>query len=375
LQPFYNPDLSPSGHVWLTMEAAFIAAAANTAEGIVQLVSVFPNEAATTELKDKATAVQVTLGLLAKFSYNILKESDAILELVEVGAQLKSVDQFLRSAQTLIAVGDSDLFMGTTMLPLKKLTTIANALVELNHRCCVSLSGASSKAATEETSSATYSELRLISQGAFGATYRTSNDSDGSTRAAKTLNLAMLCSIGITLEALTHECKVLEGLAHPHIARYFAPVLSRSSEFFTVMMEYIEGSTLVDKVTCNPSPTKTELIDWTTQMTTALQYLHNKGLQHRDLKPENVKVTANGQIKIVDLRLACIAGTNGRLLAGGLTLYSSYEKLVGLPYDGRDDMWALGCILLELLTRARYSMLLRLRETCTLSVCYANTVS
>jgi hypothetical protein len=335
------------------MQATYFAAAANTTEGIVQLLSIFPNGA--TELKDKATAVQVTLGLLAKFSHDILKESDAILELVDVGAQLKAVDQFLRSAHTLIAVGESDLFEGTTMLPLKKLTTIASSLAELNRRCCVSLDGASSKA-TEDTSSGSYSERQLISQGVFGATYRTSDDTDGSTRAAKRLNLAMLRSIGIAVEALTHECKVLEGLVHPHIARYCTPVLSPSSSIFTVMMEYIEGGTLADKVTCNPSPTPGKLIDWTTQLTTALQYLHGKGLQHRDLKPENVKLTADGQVKIVDLRLACIAGTNGRLLAGGLTLYSSYEKLVGLPYDGRDDMWALGCILLELLTRARYNM-------------------
>jgi serine/threonine protein kinase len=373
-----NPSTSPkSRHVWLTMEAVYIAAAANTAEGIVQLLSVFPKEAATTELKDKATAVQMTFGLLAKFSHNILKESDAILELVDVGAQLKAVDQFLRSAQTLIAVRESDLFEGTTMLPLKKLTTIANSLAELNRRCCISLdarASASNGAAKEDLSSRADSERHLISRGAFGATYRTSNDSDGSTRAAKRLNLAMLRSIGIAVKALTHECKVLEGLAHTHIARYFAPVLSPSSELFTVMMEYIEGSTLVDKVTCNPSPTLGELIDWTTQLSSALQYLHDKGLQHRDLKPENVKVTANGQVKIVDLRLACIAGTNGKLLAGGLTVYSSYEKLVDLPYDGRDDMWALGCILLELLTRARYSMLLSLRDTYTLSVCYAYSV-
>jgi hypothetical protein len=360
------------------MEAGYFAAAANTAKGIVQLLSIFPNEAAPTELQDKATAVQVTLGLLAKFSHNILKESDAILELVDVGAQLKAVDQFLRSAQTLIAVGESDLFEGTTMLPLKKLTSIANSLVELNRRCCISLdarAAASNGAATEDQSSGSDSDRHLVSQGAFGATYRTFNDSDGSARAAKRLNLAMLRSIGITAETLTHECNFLENLSHPHISRYFTPVLSPSSSIFTVMMEYIEGRTLADKVTCNPSPTPGELIDWTAQLTSALQYLHGKGLQHRDLKPENVKLTADGQVKIVDLRLVCIAGTNGKLLAGGLTVYSSYEKLVGQPYDGRDDMWALGCILLELLTRARYSMSLILRDMHTLSVCYANTVS
>jgi tRNA A-37 threonylcarbamoyl transferase component Bud32 len=341
------------------MEAAYFAAAADTAEGIVQLLSVFPNEAATTELKDKATAIQKTLGLLTKFSHNILKESDAIMGLVDVGPQLKTVDQFLRSAQTLMALGEGDLFESTTMLPLKKLTSIANSLAELNRRCCVSLDakvGASTKATTEDPFSRTDSERHLISQGAFGATYRTSNDSDGSTRAAKRLNLAMLRAIGITAETLTHECKFLESLSHPHISRYFTPVLSPSDSSFTVMMEYIEGSTLADKVTCNPSPTPGELINWTTQLTSALQHLHNKGLQHRDLKPENVKVTADGQVKIVDFRLACIAGTNGKLLAGGLTVYSSYEKIVGLPYDGRDDMWALGCILLELLTRSRYSI-------------------
>lgn len=78
--------------------------------------------------------------------------------------------------------------------------------------------------------------------------------------------------------------------------------------------------------------------------------MHEERILHRDLKPENILLTSSSKVKIVDLGFACVAASiAANVTKVGTLLYASYEKSQGFVYDGRDDMWAVGCVLLELL--------------------------
>jgi hypothetical protein len=199
-----------------------------------------------------------------------------------------------------------------------------------------------------------YDKRSVLGKGMFAITHRMINNKDGRKYAVKRVDVEDATKNGVTRATLANECAILERLTHAHIARYFLSFNSHRNLHFNIVMELIEGGTLAEKVTCIPAPTELEIVEWTRQMASALSYMHGEGVLHRDLKPHNVMLTLKSKIKIIDLGLASVATSAAYMQTKvGTSTYSSFEKLTGLPYDGRDDVWAVGCILLELLTRAR----------------------
>jgi hypothetical protein len=194
----------------------------------------------------------------------------------------------------------------------------------------------------------------ILGRGVFATTHRMLNTMDARKYAVKRVDLADAEKNGVTRWMLRNECAILEKLTHVHIARYFMNFYSHKNQYFNIVMELIQGGTLAEKVACNPPPTDVEIVEWARQMASALSYMHGEGVQHRDLKPDNVMLTSNSKIKVIDLGLASAVTSAAYMHTKvGTTTYSSYEKLLGLGYDGRDDVWAVGCILLELVIRAR----------------------
>jgi flagellar biosynthesis GTPase FlhF len=98
---------------------------------------------------------------------------------------------------------------------------------------------------------------------------------------------------------------------------------------------------------------------WLRQLVSALSYMHNiVKILHRDIKPENILLTSDGTIKIVDVGFACVI-TSCAMSKVGTALYHSPQKAHGYAYDGRDDMWALGCVLIELCIHMRLAEYLK----------------
>ena len=135
------------------------------------------------------------------------------------------------------------------------------------------------------------------------------------------------------------------------------------------MLELVPGDTLAERVAKGPLPVE-EALEVCRQIAEGVEAAHEKGVIHRDLKPANVKVTPEGKVKILDFGLAkAFEGespaadisqsptlTEEMTRAGvilGTAAYMSPEQAKGKPVDKRADIFAIGCVLYELLTGKR----------------------
>ncbi len=161
---------------------------------------------------------------------------------------------------------------------------------------------------------------------------------------------------------LLREARVAAGLEHPAICRVFE--LGEFDGHVFIVMEHIEGETMAARLARGRVPFA-QALSWGAQIAAALEEAHGKGIVHRDLKPANVMITASGDIKVMDFGLARAlpealardgtAWSSGLTVAGmivGTPAYMAPEQLRGETADERADIWALGCVLYELLTGA-----------------------
>ena len=168
------------------------------------------------------------------------------------------------------------------------------------------------------------------------------------------------------------EAEVLATLNHPQIAAIYG--IEETDTFLALVLELVEGDTIADRIANGAIPAD-EAIAIATQIAQALEAAHEQGIIHRDLKPANVKVTPDGTVKVLDFGLAKLIDPSvvvgpiqppqtsstitspalmthvGVLL--GTAAYMSPEQAKGRPADKRSDVWALGCVLYEMLTARR----------------------
>ncbi len=120
--------------------------------------------------------------------------------------------------------------------------------------------------------------------------------------------------------------------------------------------QYCEGGDLSRKIKNQKKlkvPFPEELVlDWFTQLTTAIAYCHSKRVLHRDLKPGNVFLTATNQVKLGDFGIARVLENtmDKAQTVAGTPYFMSPEVCENKPYGSESDIWALGCILYEMCT-------------------------
>ena len=159
------------------------------------------------------------------------------------------------------------------------------------------------------------------------------------------------------------EARAIAAMSHPN-ACTIHEVLQTEDGRHCIVMEYVEGMALRDRMTGGPMDPN-EALDIAIQIASALSSAHTTGIVHRDIKPENVMVRSDGYVKVLDFGLAKLADrrsdfansqvetraielktTPGVVL--GTVAYMSPEQARGLPVDARTDVWSLGVVLYEM---------------------------
>ena len=108
------------------------------------------------------------------------------------------------------------------------------------------------------------------------------------------------------------EAEVLASINHPNIAAIY-DIAERRVAF--LVLELVEGDTLADRIERGPIPVD-EALHIAKQICEAVEAAHEKGIVHRDLKPANIKLTSDGNVKVLDFGLAKVRedeGAGGRL--------------------------------------------------------------
>jgi serine/threonine protein kinase len=149
-----------------------------------------------------------------------------------------------------------------------------------------------------------------------------------------------------------HEAKAASALDHHNIGTIYEIGETEDGLLF-IAMAFYEGETLRKKIETGPAPAE-EAIKLARQIAEGLAKAHEQGIVHRDIKPANVMLTKDGVVKIVDFGLAKLANTVRLTKTGavvGTPAYMSPEQVQGLDVDHGTDIWALGVVLYEMLTR------------------------
>jgi eukaryotic-like serine/threonine-protein kinase len=119
-----------------------------------------------------------------------------------------------------------------------------------------------------------------------------------------------------------------------------------------IVMAYYEGETLTQRINRGIVSVRDSL-DYAIQMARGLGAAHARNLVHRDIKPSNVIITNDNLVKIVDFGLAravaSVSATQSVSNTGTLP-YMAPEQILGEPVDQRADVWALGVIIVQMLT-------------------------
>jgi serine/threonine-protein kinase len=197
----------------------------------------------------------------------------------------------------------------------------------------------------------------LLGQGGMGSVYGARHAIIDKRCAIKVLRADAMAQDPTAAQRFLAEAKAASKIGHQNIVDITDfGVLADGKAYF--VMEFLDGPTLGKIVHTSGHLAPTRAIGITVQIARGLQAAHDKDIIHRDLKPENIFILErDGQtdiVKIVDFGIARDTRSKKRLTQIGMVLgtpeYMSPEQATGQPTDPRVDMYALGCILYEMLT-------------------------
>src|SRR5438876_7411070 len=204
-----------------------------------------------------------------------------------------------------------------------------------------------------------YEILSAIGAGGMGEVYKARDTRLDRMVAVKVLPDHLSKSADVR-QRFDRETKTISQLSHPHICALYDVGNQDGVEY--LVMEYLEGETLADRLARGPLPLE-QTLRYGIEMADALDKAHRQGIVHRDLKPGNVMLTTSG-VKLLDFGLAklrqqkaaeapvSVLATESRPLTRegtilGTLQYMAPEQLEGKETDARTDIFALGAILHE----------------------------
>ncbi len=221
-----------------------------------------------------------------------------------------------------------------------------------------------------------YEVMSALGVGGMGEVYRARDTRLDRTVAIKVLPSHLSQSPEFR-QRFEREAKTISSLSHPHICALYdvgqavleedrRPAPGAGRQISYIVMEYLKGETLTDRLAKGPLATE-QVLRHAIEIADALDKAHRQGIVHRDLKPGNVMLTKSG-VKLVDFGLAKFSASapitpglsllptqeGANLTAEGTILgtfqYMAPEQLEGKEADARTDIFAFGAVLYEMAT-------------------------
>src|SRR5438132_2366355 len=197
----------------------------------------------------------------------------------------------------------------------------------------------------------------VIAEGGMGVIYRAQHEATRTPAAVKTVRLRDESC----LTSIRREVHALAELRHPGVVRILAQGIERDLPWYA--MEFLEGQTLASyhrRVWGSQTGLRqaaagrlAEALPLVRRVCDPLGFLHGEGVVHADLKPQNIFLRPDGRPILVDFGVSRRVGSSGREVPdlpalGGTPAYMAPHQVTGDLLEPRDDLYALGCILYEL---------------------------
>ena len=210
--------------------------------------------------------------------------------------------------------------------------------------------------------------VRRLGRGGMAVVYEATG-TDGQKVALKMMSHRLVCDER-SRAAFQREADIIETFDHPNIVN----MLGRFAMFYTffIIVEYIDGKSLYELVYDSgplPAASVRKILG---QLVQGLGYAHDSEIIHRDIKPGNVMITRDGQIKLMDFGLAKptnATSSDDRVLVG-TPGYMAPELLTGGEPGPASDLFAMGCLAVELLDGARLFAQTTVNEFVTAVTCW-----
>jgi TonB family protein len=197
-----------------------------------------------------------------------------------------------------------------------------------------------------------YQVQESIGYGAMGAVYKAFDPLIKRTLAIKTIRLDIprqSPQYKNFIERFYHEARISGTLSHPNIVTLFD--IGEEGGLPYLAMEYVEGETIASIIERGLRFKPEKVIGLVSQVASAVDYAHTKGVIHRDIKPSNLILYDTDRVKVTDFGIAKLVDAemtqSGTLL--GTPSYMSPEQAMGDKLDGRSDIFSLGVCAFEML--------------------------
>ena len=196
-----------------------------------------------------------------------------------------------------------------------------------------------------------YSIESLVGVGGMANVYRGTDIKTGNQIAVKVLKDEFLDNEEL-VRRFKNESKAISILSHPNIVKVYDVSVTDKLQY--IVMEYVDGITLKEYLKQRGGAlTWKETVHFATQILSALQHAHSKGIIHRDVKPQNIMLLADGSIKMMDFGIARFSRAQSQTVSDkaiGSVHYISPEQAKGERTDARTDIYSVGVMLYEMLS-------------------------